>query len=266
MLGDIDPKAALEIYRQRFADVGDFTFIIVCNFEPAEIEPYVRTYLGGLPSGGRRETWRDIGVQRPEGVVEVEVENGLEPKAHVSLLFSGDAEWSREDQHQISSLARILRIRLREVLREDLGATYGTSVSGSISWRPKERSQVSISFGCAPEEVDSLVATVFAEIERLKTDGVEADDIAKIQEIQRRQRETQLKENGFWLRGLQSYYTHGLDPRLLLAFDELIDSVTGDSLQQAARKFIDPERYVLGVLSPAPEADAEAAGEAAGGR
>ncbi len=264
VLDELDPEAALEVYKERFADASDFTFIIVGNFTPEGIAPLVRTYLGGLPATGREETWRDIGVRRPDGVVEFAVEKGLEPKAQVQLLFSGDAEWSREDQHQLGSLARVLRIRLRELLREDLGATYGTSVSGGISWRPLERYSFQVSFGCDPAEVDSLVAEVFAEIERLKSEGVEASYVEKVRETQRRQREISLKENGFWLGGLKTYYSRDLDPRLILAFDELVDGVTPESVQQTAKRYLNTEHYVLGVLKPEPEA--EAAAEAAGGR
>ncbi|MCP3959893.1 MAG: insulinase family protein [bacterium] len=261
-LGEIDPEAALEIYRDRFADVSDFTFIVVGNFEPEALRPLVRTYLASLPSTGREETWKDIGVERPDGVVEFEVEKGLEPKAQVTLIFSGEAEWSRESQHQLNSLARALQIRLRELLREDLGATYGTSVSGGISWRPKQRYSVSIQFGCAPEEVDSLVESVFEEIARVHSDGVEQTYIERIQEIQRRQRETSVKENGFWLGGLQTYYNLGLDPRLILEFDALVEGITPESLKKAASRYLNPERYVLGVLSP----EEQAAGEAVGGK
>ena len=258
-LSEIDPEAALEVYRQRFADASDFTFIIVGNFEPEGIAPLVRTYLASLPAADRQETWRDIGVRRPEDVVKVEVEKGLEPKAQVQILFSGDAEWSRENQHQLGSLARVLRIRLREILREDLGATYGTSVGGGISWRPHEEYSFSISFGCAPDEVDSLVDEVFTEIERLKAEGIEQSYVDKIEEIQRRRRETSLKENGFWISGLKSYYSKDLDPRLLLEFDDLLEGVTPESVQQAARDYLNPERYVLGILKPEPGADAEVA-------
>ncbi len=256
ILGKIDPETALEVYKRRFADVSDFTFILVGNFSPAAIAPHVRTYLASLPGTGREETWRDIGVRRPEGVVKVEVEKGLEPKARVQMLFSGDAEWSRENQHQLASLARVLRIRLREILREDLGATYGTSVDGGISWRPLQRYSFTIGFGCAPEEVDSLVAEVFTEIDRLKAEGVELSYVEKVQETQRRQRETSIKENGFWLGGLKTYYTRDLDPRLILTFDQLVDAVTPESLQQTAQEYLNTERYVLGVLKPEPEAGA----------
>ena len=250
LLREVDPEAALQIYRDRFADASDFTFVLVGNFEPAVLRPLVETYLGGLPSTGRRESWRDVGVRPPEGVVEFEVKKGLEPQSQVDLLFSGPVEWSRERAHEIASLAQVLQIRLREVLREDLGGTYGARVAGTLSWRPAGRYQFSIGFGCAPEEVETLVEAVFQEVESIRENGIEQTYVTKIREIQRRQRETDLEENRFWLQGLEGYYSRGLDPRLLLAYDELVESSTSLSLQAAARRYLTPERYVLGVLHP----------------
>ena len=262
VLDAVDPEAALDIYRQRFADASDFTFILVGNFSPEEIAPLVRTYLASLPADSRRETWRDVGVRRPDGVVKVEVEKGLEPKARVQIFFSGDADWSRENRHQLRSLAQVLRMRLREILREDLGATYGTSVGGNISWRPLERYSFTISFGCDPQEADALVEVVFAEIARVKSEGVEQSYVDKVQEIQRRRRETSLKENGFWLGALEAYYQHDLDPRLLLEHDRLVGGITPESVQETAKRYLNTERYVLGILKP--EAAAAETAEAEG--
>ncbi len=250
MLEEVDPQKALEIYRDRFADAGDFLFVLVGNFVPAEIEPLVVTYLGGLPSSGREETWRDIGVRAPDEVVEFKVEKGLEPQSRVSLTFTGEAEWSREEAHLVRSLGQALGIRMREVLREDLGATYGVSVGGSISRRPVERYSFSISFGCAPEEVDSLVATVFEEIEKVQAQGLGEEIVGKVREIQRRQRELDLEENSFWMQSLQAYYARGDDPRTLLDFDLLVEKLSNERLRQAAERYLDRQRYVLGVLNP----------------
>ena len=260
VLDDIDPQVALEVYRERFADASDFTFVLVGNFEPDQIRPLVETYLGGLPSSQRHETWRDIGVRPPSGVVEFSVEKGLEPKSQVQLIFTGDATWSRQAQHEMGSLSRVLDIRLREVLREDMGATYGVSVRGSLSRRPYAGYSFSISFGCAPEEVDALVETVFHELEAVQREGVAADKILKVKENQRRQRETDLLKNSFWLQALESYYDLEIDPRLLLDHETLLDSVTAESLQAAAQHYFSKDRYVLAVLNPEgpPETEANA--------
>ncbi len=250
MLARVDPEKSLELYRDRFADASDFTFILVGNFEPRGIRPLVEKWLGGLPSTGREETWRDVGVHAPDEVVRFEVEKGLEPKSQVRVIFTGPAEWSREAAVDIQSLARVLNIRLREVLREDLGATYGVRVSGSISQRPRQEYGVSISFGCAPEEVESLLEVLFAELESVRQNGVEESYLDKGKETVRRQREVDLKENSYWLRALGNYYSHGHDPRWILNYEEVVDAVTVERVREAAGRYLDSERYVVGVLYP----------------
>ncbi len=264
LLAEVELEAALRFYKERFADAGDFTFLLVGNFDPAAIRPLVETYLGGLPATGREETWRDVGVEAPEGVVEVEVRRGLEPKSLVQLVFEGPAEWSRENYHDLRSLADALRIRLREVLREDLGATYGVGVRGVLSARPHERYTLTISFGCAPENVEPLLAAVWRELAAARAGELDAGYAEKVREIQLRERETDLRENPFWLAVLETYYDHGWDPRLVLDFDALLARVTPDRLADSARRFLDPADYVVGVLYPEGESGSGATGSGSG--
>ncbi len=259
LLDQIDLGTAERIYRDRFSDISDFTFFLVGNFDPDEIRPLVETYIGGLPSTGREETWRDVGATPITGPRIVEVEKGLEPKSQVRLIWSGPATWSREGQHDISSLADALQIRLREVLREDLGGVYGVGVSGSLIRRPEERFSFSVSFGCAPESVEPLVEAVKREISKAQSDGLAASYTDKVQEIQRRGREVDLRENGFWLRALKSYYSLDLDPRLILAHEELVERVEPAKLEETAKRYLDLDTTFQAVLYPeAADSDSRA--------
>ena len=250
MLEKIHLTTADQVYRDRFADTSDFTFVVVGNFAPQEIQSLVETYLGSLPATGREETWRDVGATPVPGPLSVVVEKGLEPKSQVRLVWSGPAEWSREAQHDISSLAAVLQIRLREVLREDLGGVYGVGVSGSLARRPEERFSFSVSFGCAPENVDSLIEAVRQEMDQIKTEGVESSYVEKVREMQKRSREVDMRENGFWLRALKSYYSIGLDPRLILAHGELVERVESQRIRETARRYLDLEKIFRAVLVP----------------
>lgn len=252
----VDLDRAFEIYRDRFADAGDFTFVFVGNFVPDELKPLVLTYLGGLPSTGRKESWHDLGVEEARGATRFEVRRGLEAKSRVRLTFLGDTEFSRQAEHDIRSLASVLSIRLREVLREDKGATYGVGVSGNIRRRPRESYGFTVSFGCAPENVEELTEAVFAEIETLRENGIAESYLEKVRESQIRRRETDLKENGFWRAVLEDAYTYGTDPRLVLEYEELVKSVTSERIRQAAGRYLSTERYLLGVLNPEEGVDA----------
>jgi zinc protease len=134
-----------------------------------------------------------------------------------------------------------------------MGGVYGVNVSGAISRRPIEQYSITISFGCAPERVDELRKATLDLIEAVKAGGFSDDIAAKVREQQVRDRETALKENGFWLGGLLEAARFGDDPKLLLRYDELVKSVTGEAMRDAARKYFDPKRVVTGVLYPEGE-------------
>ena len=259
MLEEIDLERALAFHHQRFADAAGFTFVIVGSFDLESLRPLVETYLGGLPASGVEESWRDVGVERPQGTVELEVAAGLEPKSSVRLILHGPAVWSREERHLLGSLAEALEIRLREILREDLGATYGVSIGASLKSRPRQEFTVSIGFGCDPDRAESLLELVLAELAEVREGGFEEETVAKVREQQRRQREESLKQNDFWLGALANAYRLGLDPALILDFETLVESVTADRLRATAGRYLATDRSVRAVLYPEARAPVPAA-------
>jgi zinc protease len=259
VLTTIEIERSLAVYRERFADASDFTFVLVGSFTLEELKPFVEGYLAALPALDRRETWRDIGVEAPNRLVDVRVQKGTEPKAAVSLVFTGVAPFSFAAAHELGTLSDVLSMRLRDVLREDRGQTYGVAVDANLRARPRGTYSVTIAFGCAPENAASLIDAVFAEIERLRDGGPTRDELAKIFETQRRERQSALRQNAFWLNVLSNSYRLGRSPQELLRLDAQIAATTTRSLRQAARLYLPLDRYILGVLGPESPAPAPAA-------
>jgi zinc protease len=249
-IAKVDLDKAFAFYKSRFADASGFTFVFVGNLDLARTKSLVETYLGSLPSTNRKETWHDINVQRPHGVAKKAVAKGSEPKSFVSLTFHGPQKWSREADNDLRMVGEVLRIRLREVLREDMGGVYGVSAAGSIARRPKPEYTFTVSFGCAPDNVDKLEKAVWDEIKAIQTSGIGADYIAKVKELRRRAHETSLKENSYWMRELERSYKFGDDPKLILD-ETMLDSVTSDRVRAAAKKYLPSTQYILGELRPA---------------
>lgn len=247
----LDLETAFEVYQDRFADAGDFTFIFVGNFDPDTLRALARTYLGTLPTTDREETFRDVAPDLPEGTIEKTVQKGLGERSQVVMLFHGPFTYTRENRHRLRALADVLRIVLREELREERGGVYNVSVSASATDRPDSTYRFQISFTSDPARVAELTEAVMAQIEQIKEEGPEADDVQKVQEQQRRQRETQLEENAFWLGTLSFYYSH-TDERLLdvLDYPELIGSLTAEAVEEAAARYLDEDRFVQAVLYP----------------
>lgn len=247
---ELDMVRSFEIYRERFADASDFTFFLVGSFTPDSVRPLAERYLASLPDLGRNETPRDLGIRPPRGVVEKTVRRGLEPRAATQLVFTGPLEFERANVLAIQSLADVLRIRLREALREDLGATYGVDVRGSGNRVPVPQYQFSIAFGTDPARIEELVEVVFREIDSIKAAGPTEGDLAKVREIQFRSRETDLRQNHFWLAQLMNYAQYDWDLAQIPNVATRIAIVSPQMIQEAAQQYLDPENYVRVSLLP----------------
>jgi zinc protease len=247
----VDLDKALAFYKSRFADASGFTFVLVGNLDLDKTKTLAETYLGSLPAKGHKEAWKDVHVTHPPGVAKKEVKQGTEPKSSVWLTFHGPEKYSRDAKNDLRMLGEVLRIRLREVLREDMGGVYGVGVQPVLFRRPIERYTFTVSFGCAPDNVDKLEKAVFAEIKALEDSGIGADYVTKIKEQRRRAHETELRDNGYWLGELREAYTYGDDPRLMLDYGALVDKVSSERIQKAAKKYLSGRQYALAELRPA---------------
>jgi zinc protease len=247
----LDPARALAFYKQRFGDATDFTFVIVGAFDPAALRPLVETYLASLPAHGRKEKQKDLGIRKAAGVVKHAWMLGQEPKAHVEILFHGDEPWSRDKDRDLYILGQVLEIKLREVLREDKGGVYGVGVGGRLSRAPHPERDFSISFGCDPLRITELINATFDEITALQSTGIGDDYLEKVKQTFTREREVQLRNNQFWLQWLDSAYTYGDDPTLILDPSKMIARMTPANVQAAAKHYLDAKQYFEPVLLPA---------------
>ncbi len=250
LLEEMDLGKSFEFYMDRFADASDFTFVFVGNIDIDTLRPLVATYLASLPNIDRDETWRDEGVVPPRGVIRKEVRRGVEPKSRTSIVFSGGLDYESPEENALGAMAEVLQTRLREVMREELGGTYGVRVEASADNRPTEQYSISITFGSDPERAEELTGVVFEEIERLRSTLPEEQELLNVREGFRRQYELSLKENGFWLGQLVNSYRHAKDPLEILEYEETLQEITLETVRDSAALYFDLENYVQVALLP----------------
>lgn len=256
-----DLEASLALFQDRFTGPGDFSFLFVGAIDPDTLEPLVRKYIGSLPAGRTEETWADLGIAYPTGNISRELKRGLEPKSRVEIVFSGPMTWTLEERHALTSLTSAMNIRLREVLREDLGGTYSIGVYPVAKPFPKPEYRLVISFSCDPARVDELLAAAYAEVAVFQDQPFEDKYLQKVKEAQLRRRETQLEQNGFWLGQIKSFSWLNEDPRLILSYPERVEAIDTARLLKAAKQYLGTETRAQFVLKP--EAEVPAAAETA---
>ncbi len=257
-LGDYIPTEAdidrinfnrvFEIYHERFSDASGFTFFFVGSFNVDSLRPLIETYLASLPSTKSAETWKDMGIRPPAKKVDKAIYFGNDPKSIVAVYFETPEPWDLTQSYLFSSLGQLLDIKYTDVLREQMSGIYGMGVNVSLAKIPYSHVEVSINIPCSPQNTDILTKAAINEIKKIQQNGVNAADLNKIKEAQRRSLESSLKENGYWIGQLVRAYRLG-DPAIITQAAARIEAVSSEGIQNASRK-INLKKYVRVVLYP----------------
>ncbi len=249
-LEQINLERALEIYKERFADASNFTFVFVGSFKVDELKPLLEKYLGGLPATHRSESYKDLGIHPPEGRIEKAIYKGTASKATVNLVFSGAFDYSPAEKVQLDALKEVLQIRLIERLREDESGVYSPGVGETVNKDPDSRYTFTVSFGCAPQNVEKLIASVLDEIDKLKISGPSQVNIDKYKAEDMRARETALKTNTWWLDYLVTSLQEQTDLHEMSSYDRDLSKVNPASLKVIADKYLSGKNFIRLVLLP----------------
>ena len=208
-------------------------------------------YVGSLPSTGKRTSEvKNVNIQFPSTIQRVQVNKGREPRAQVALSFYAEPSTDAADQERVNAATAVLQATLREVLRENLGQTYGVSVGLVQSPAQPGGGHIRVSYAGAPENIPGMTNRVLEEIKRLQDAPPAAAVVATVKEAARRQYEVSLKENAYWLGRLQALHTQGRDASEILTRRARIDAITPADVQAAFKKYFPMNRYALVTLMP----------------
>ncbi len=248
----LDRQKMVDFYKQRFSNAADFTFFMVGAFKVDDAVPLLARYVGSLPSTGHAtSTFKDMGIHFPAAIVKTEVDKGSEPKSQTVISFFADPPPDPQEQERVSAATDVLEISLRDILREDLGQTYTVSAGLSEGLPQRGGGHIEIVFGAAPENIEAMTARVFAEVKRLQTAGPSEDLLNRAKETARRNYETALKQNAYWLGRLQAEHLFNEDPSSVLHRLDRINALTRASIQDAFKTYFPADRYTVVTLRPA---------------
>jgi len=247
-----DLGKSMAFYKARFADASRFTFVFVGSFTPETIKPLVETYIASLPASHGQETWRDLGVVAPQGVVEKTVRKGIAPKSQVAIVFHGPFDYDLAHLQALRTMTMLLQSRLFDSIRQELGGTYSITATPDADKFPHPEYTVRIEWTCDPARTDALVQRVFQEVEFVKATHLDGRQMGLVRESLVREYEQNSEDNGYFLRQISRAYEDGNGARVADALNmpEQIKGLTSDMIQQAAQKYLDAASYVKVVLMP----------------
>jgi zinc protease len=252
-LDKVNHKKAFEFYKDRFKDASDFTFIFVGSIDIPTLKTYLEKYIASLPAISRKENWRDEGVEVRRTPIEKTFKKGSEFKSQVEFYEEGNFKYTPENLMMLEALNQVFDIRLREVLREDKGGTYGAYASISGAKIPKEKYTLYVGWGCSPDRVKELSNAAIDIIKELKTKPLDDKYLEKVHETMIREMETNLKDNNYWLRTLSKAITNNEDISYIMDWNNLVGKITAKTIEEAANKYLNEDQLLKFYLFPEPQ-------------
>ena len=252
MIDQIDYNRIMEMYKDRFKEAGDFTFLFVGNINLEEAKPLIETYLGGLPTINRKENFKDIEMNIQKGVHKNVFEKQLEvPKATVISIISGECELSPKNSLLMTMLSQTMDMVYIETIREKEGASYGVSTAGQMNMYPKSEAIFQIYFDTDPAKREKMEQIVMSELQKVAQEGPRPEHLAKVKEFLLKKHLENMKENGYWLNQLNEYYFCNID--FNTNYEKLVNEITVEDVKNFTKALLD-QGNIIEVTMTAKEA------------
>ena len=224
----LDGERVLQLYRQRVANAGDFTFSLVGAFTVDEIRPLIRKYLASLPDNGVRETYGS--GYRPE-MATGEVDNYFEVpmrnlKSSIYVSIMGDKQYSYDDEFMMDLVGESVGTALLTYLRHEKHGTYDVASDGNLSIY-HNRWMINYEFETSTANRDSMLVYADQAVSAIFYSGVSEELFSMMKQRVSRQHESAMQTNAYWLRALQ-HRALGID--IISGFDNIFPTLTQDHL------------------------------------
>lgn len=251
MLDKIDQDKAIEIYKERFANPADFTFIFVGNIDPKDkaTQDLIATYLGGLKTTKKKEKFDKVYNETPKGVIKNYFKREMQTKkASNRILYSGAMPYNINSMVHMNAIGSILNIRYLESIREKEGGSYGVGVGAYAVNEPVEEAAIVMQFDTDPEKQERLMSIIHQEIDEIVKNGPKPEDLQKVKENMLKQYAQDLEQNTWWSGALEIYYKDGINR--LKDYKAAVEALTAESIQKTLKQVVDQKNVIEVVMLP----------------
>jgi zinc protease len=256
---ELDYDRMLPVFHQNFGNADGYKFVIIGDYPFKKIKSLVVRYIGGLPSGDVNSTYNYTGSVIPETPVTFERSVGDNPKSVVSLVFQSHDLSEDLNRYKIKAemLKSVLRTRLLQTLREEMGKVYSVGVSVGATMHPSILKRSTIRFSCNPIDVDTLIDRTMQEINKLVQNPDKISTIlkdVKLNMVKKWQADQQ--KNLYWSRSIRnSLFNNEKGWDSILNYDSIVNSITTEDISAELRQsFIEPP-MIKAILNPKPNSE-----------
>lgn len=250
MLDKVDYKRIQQIYKERYANAGDFTFVFSGNFEPDSIRPLIARYIASLPGNGKREASHDFGVRPPKGICRNIFTRQMEvPQTLMGIFWNGKCDYTLENKVLASLTGQIMSTIYLEEIREKEGATYSIGAGVVLEKNtPESIAMLQVVSPLTPEKSEKAVNIVIALAEKMAKEGPTETQLAKAKEFMLKQAASNARINGYWVARLKEYELNRVD--MLTDYVKTAESTTTADVKAFVNGLVGQNNRTEVVMNP----------------
>ncbi len=229
---------------------GYLELSIVGDFEVDAVIPVLLATLGALPerdaTPAAHEEARKVKFPAAPATKTFTYESKVPQGIATAIWKTSGIRDNIPEFRRLNILGEVLGDRLREEIREKLGAAYSPNAGASGSDALDDIGYLIGQSVGKPEDIELLLETMHNLAQSLATDGADADEFERAINPTLGQLERTLRDNGYWLGTVLSQSQR--DPnRLELARnrDEDYRSITLEEINALAKKYLHADNAIL---------------------
>ena len=253
MLDRVSLDKALEVYKARFANPADFTFVFVGNINPKDpkVQELICLWLGGMKTKKcAREEVIDHHITVTMGQQKNYFSRAMETTTASNRIqyTSYDIPFTMANDLNMEMIGRILSTRYLESIREREGGSYGVGTYGYVMGLPSPRAGLLMQFDTDPKKQERLMEIIHEEVQTIIANGPLANDLQKEKESMLKDFQEDLEKNTYWRQSLYMYYMYGHNN--IRDYKAAVEAITAETVQETLRKLVSAGNMFEVVMFP----------------
>lgn len=250
-LDKVNFDRAVKLYRERFANPADFTFIFVGNYDEKAMNEYLSLYLGSLNTTTNRENFNaDVFKKQAPGIQKSVVQYGQEKQGWMGLYFEQPYDYNAKNNMTVTVLGDVLKQYVLEIIREKMGDVYSPMLQMGYEKYPKPCFQLMIMLSCNPDNTTKLANTCIQILQDVQKKGPDKKILANVQKQLISTREKNIQSNEFWLSYINGKVFYEDDMNAVNEYANLVNSITKKDIVNFMKTYFKFDQYTRVDLLP----------------
>ncbi len=251
-LKDVNYDRILQIAKERTADAKAWTFVIVGNYDEANIRQLICQYLGALP----KSKAKIVKGKRELNPVNGEVKNIFErkqetPKSTAYMIWHNETmPFSLKNAICADIAGQVLSMEYLEKIREKESAAYSVGAQGAAVLSDDNYHTFQLVAFCPmkPEKKDVALKIMGDESKTLET-SCDAAKFQKCKEFVLKQINDQTQTNGYWLNVISQHSFYGYDCHT--DYVKTVEALTPQDICNFMKEFNKAGNHITVMMLPA---------------